>query len=94
VDVTLLSGNTSAAGLASDGHLIAYWRVGKVGFMVSVHDLFRPRPRARTGAYFRVQSRRYLPIVEGIARGLIEQIHNCPRGAGRRARATCDLVFR
>ena len=94
VRVTVLSGDTSSAGLASAGHVVAYWRVGKVGYLVSVHDLFRPRPRTRTEKYVRAQSRRYVPIVERIARAIIDEIHACSPGLRANTKTSCRLVFR
>ena len=90
VRVTLLSGDTSSAGLASAGHVVAYWRVGNLGYLVSVHDLFRPRPKRRSEKYVQAQSSRYLPIVERMARGLIKETHDCspsPAGSTRTSRS-------
>jgi hypothetical protein len=52
---------------ASGHHTIVYWRIGKTGYLVSVHAQYAGRFEER-----------FTPIAEEIARGMINQIGNCP----------------
>jgi hypothetical protein len=88
VRATIISGNTTGAGFASSDHAIVYWRIGNTGYLASAHDRF-----SGSGGGAGDESERYVPIVAEIARGLINQMVECPPRSPDPESRSCDWVF-